>query len=95
MHVLAKFTFRNRATKQFQCPLCDMDSRKPTAYKACLHFLDHLGEERYFPYRCPLDECNYGSVQQSSVQMHCTGVHKMIWTDELVGLRSLREHLFE
>ncbi|KAH7727806.1 hypothetical protein AAVH_04850 [Aphelenchoides avenae] len=73
----------DRQTKQFQCPLCDMDSRKPTAYNACLHFLDHLGEERYFPYKCPADDCKYASVQQSSVQMHCTGVHKMIWTDEL------------
>lgn len=48
--------------------------------------MDHLGDTGSFPYKCPVDGCGYASVQQSSVQTHVKGTHKLEWTEELVLL---------
>ncbi|KAH7704291.1 hypothetical protein AAVH_28522 [Aphelenchoides avenae] len=77
------YTCWNKETKEFKCPICDLEATRRSAWEVFYHMLDHLGDESYFPYKCPFEDCDYTSVRSNNTQRHIEKRHGEPWTEQM------------
>lgn len=70
-------------TGAFHCPNCDW-AKKDKPAKVVRHLLQHLADTDFYPYKCPVEGCDFVNTNLGNVHRHVHDVHKLEWTQELV-----------
>ncbi|KAH7723452.1 hypothetical protein AAVH_08931 [Aphelenchoides avenae] len=81
-HVANIANLCDETTGEFKCPVCAR-TKKESKFNSIRHLQEHLGDKAYYPYKCPVENCDTTSMRHDNVRAHVVNVHKLEWSVEL------------